>query len=69
MNSTVYDQMIRAFQIFAEYDGEQGVAFHHDEAYAGPDPEIVSDDHVIELASLGWHASDGEGCFYSFNRS
>ena len=33
---TPYQQMIRAFQIFAEYPGEQGVAFHHDEAYAGP---------------------------------
>jgi hypothetical protein len=65
---TPYQQMIRAFQIFAEYPGEQGVAFHHDEAYAGPEPEIVSDDHVIELASLGWHASQGEGAFYSFNR-
>lgn len=66
---TVYQQMIRAFQIFAEYDGEQGIAFHHDEAYAGPDPEIVSPEHLIELERLGWHASNGEGAFYSLNRS
>ncbi len=66
---TVYEQMIRAFQIFAQYEGEQGVAFHHDEAYAGPDPAIVSPEHLVELEQLGWHASDGEGAFYSFNRS
>lgn len=38
---SIYEQMARAFQIFAEYPGEQGVTYHHDEAYAGPDPEIV----------------------------
>lgn len=63
-----YEQMARAFHIFAQYPGEQGVTFHHDEAYAGPDPAVVTAEHLVELKELGWAAIDGQECFYTLNR-
>lgn len=65
---TPYQQMARAFQIFDSYDGDQGVGFYDSEVNAGPDPAVVSAEHLVELEALGWHANDGEECFYSFNR-
>jgi hypothetical protein len=64
--NSIYARMARAFQIFDSYGNpnEQDISAEHDEIYAGPDPEVVSPEHLIELEALGWHASDGEECFY-----
>lgn len=59
-------QMIRAFQIFDEYDGYQDISAEHDVIYAGPDPENVSVADKAELASLGWHPEREFGCFRRF---
>ncbi len=66
---SVYARMARAFQIFDGYNGEQGANFYYDDAYAGPDPAIVSAEHLTELEALGWHPDVSEGCLYIHNQS
>lgn len=64
--NSIYARMARAFQIFDSYGdpNEQDISAEHDEIFAGPDPEVVSAEHLIELEQLGWHADDGNGTFY-----
>jgi hypothetical protein len=53
---STYEAMARAFQIFAEYSGHgrAGISAEHDVIYAGPDPSVVSEEHLMELAELFW---------------
>ena len=59
-------QWARAFTIFALYDTDGDVSPQHDEVYAGPDPSLVSPEHLAELETLGWTANDDYDCFHKF---
>lgn len=67
MNGNSYAGYARAFTIFAEYepDALYGVHPSHDELQAGPDSDVVSEEHLAELESLGW-TPDDEGGFSKF---
>lgn len=59
----------RAFTIFALYPdgGSDEVAAEHDEVYAGPNPDVVSPEHLAELETLGWTPDSESGeCFHKF---
>jgi hypothetical protein len=69
MNGHSYAGYARAFAIFAEYapDTTYGVHPAHDEITAGPDPGIVSAEHLEELEALGWTEDSESGtCFHKF---
>jgi len=55
----------RAFEIMGRYQ-KPGKMFHvapeHDELFAGPDPEIVTEEDKKALEELGWYPND-VGCF------
>lgn len=45
-----------AFTIFAKYETRLGkVAAEHDEIYAGPQKDVVSEEDAKRLDELGWH--------------
>jgi hypothetical protein len=60
-----YEELIRALQIFKEYDSDEFMSAEHDEIHAGPNPELVSAEHIAELEELGWHPSEWNS-FYHF---
>lgn len=60
-----YQRLIRALEIFSEYEPNGHVSAEHDVIYAGPASEAVSSEHLAELESLGW-ATDEDGGFYHF---
>lgn len=60
-----YDELIRALEIFKLYHGEEYMTAEHDEIKAGPAPEIVSAEHILELEELGWHPNE-DVSFYHF---
>jgi hypothetical protein len=62
---TYYEELIRALQIFKEYDSDEFMSAEHDIVYAGPDPADVSPEHLAELEELGWHRGE-ESSFYHF---
>ena len=63
-----YKSWAEAFTIFAKYDDKPygEVAAEHDEIYAGPDPQDVSDEDLARLEVLGWHADEETQSFYHF---
>jgi hypothetical protein len=62
-----YAAWAEVFSIFAKYapDVWGDVAAHHDEIYAGPDAEEVSEEDRARLEELGWTPND-EGGFHRF---
>lgn len=44
----------KAFEIFAKYEGSKTLAGSSGEVYAGPNPNIVSEEDKKELSRLGW---------------
>ncbi len=64
----VYQEMARAMEIFASYPVNRGgnVSAAHDEIWAGPDPTVVSAEHLAELEQLGWRASESHETFHKF---
>lgn len=65
--SFTYEGWAEAFTIFAKCAPEvsHGVCAEHDEVLAGPDSEYVSNEDILRLAALGWHANT-EGGFRKF---
>lgn len=57
-----YQRMARAMEIFNKYDKE-GITIQaeHDEIYAGPHPDFVSEADKAELDTLGWHPDHNYG--------
>lgn len=64
MGST-YSEWIEALEIFSKYEHVQGFSADHDEVFAGPNPEVVSDDDSTKLIELGWYPSDYD-CFRKY---
>lgn len=61
-----YQEWSVAFAIMAKYEDKYGnISAEHDVVYAGPSPEIVTQEDIDALEELGWHISDFD-CFYSF---
>lgn len=60
-----YDGWSKAFAIFAKYhDGKHGhVSAEHDEVFAGPNPDVVSDADKAELERYGWSVDEDVECF------
>lgn len=65
---SVYQQWARAFEIFASYPHErfEGVSAQHDEVFAGPDPAVVSAEHLAELEAMNWLADQQYSTFRRF---
>lgn len=62
-----YAAWAEAFAIFHQYPEEYAhVSAEHDVIYAGPNPEIVSEEHKLRLSDLHWQADTELGCFYRF---
>lgn len=61
-----YAQWARAFTIFAGYPGDQDVSADAYQVYAGPDPSLVSAEHLAELGKLGWSPAEKYECFGKF---
>lgn len=61
---TTYQELMRAFEIFNSYEGSQFASAEHDIIYAGPSPELVSDEHKAELKELGWNPSEYDSFYY-----
>lgn len=62
-----YQHMARAMEIFASYDDDSAsVSAEHDEIYAGPDPTVVSAEHIAELGQLDWHPVPDSNTFRMF---
>lgn len=64
-----HKEWIESINIFASYadggtDSSFEISAEHDELYAGPDPETVSEEDKKRLDELGWFESDG--CFQRF---
>ncbi len=59
---SVYENFRAGLAIFERYEHYPRMTARHDEIYAGPDPESVSDEDRATLESLGWFESD-EDCF------
>lgn len=57
---------LQIFDRIMPYDEYAGFAAEHDVVYAGPHPEIVSDEDKAKLEELGWHPSEEFDCFYHF---
>jgi hypothetical protein len=64
---STYDQIIEGLTIFKKYKDNNAGSFaaEHDEIFAGPSPEDVSEADKKKLEELGWHESDYE-CFSKF---
>lgn len=60
-----YQRLIRALEIFSEYEPNGRVSADHDVIYAGPDVDAVTPEHLTELESLGWTVNE-DGGFYHF---
>lgn len=63
---TIYQELIRALEIFGNYPDTQDLSTTHDEIWAGPSPQQVTPEHLAELDKLGWRPSDAQACFYHF---
>lgn len=62
-----YTDMARAMEIFASYDGQrEGISAEHDEIFAGPNPLVVSAEHLAELEELLWFPVPDSGTFRYF---
>lgn len=62
-----YKDMAEAFTIFAKYDEGVGeTAAEHDEIYAGPSPEKVSEGDRKRLEELGWWSDESYDCWRRF---
>ena len=44
----------------------KGVHGEHDVLYAGPSPEVLSDEDLSKVIELGWLPDSENGCFYIF---
>lgn len=62
----LYDQIIEALTIFKNYPHYGDFSAGHDRVFAGPDPELVSDEDIKRLDELGWQANYDDGYFRSF---
>jgi hypothetical protein len=60
-----YEGWAEAFTIFAKYLANAQVACEHDQIWAGPDADIVSEEDQKRLEDLLWYPSD-EGGFTRF---
>lgn len=58
--AATYKDLIEAFTIFAKYEGENQYlpGVEHDEMWAGPNPEDVSEEDKKRLEELGWNEWD-----------
>ena len=54
----IYEEFSEAFTIFAKYDTDGYICAEHDEIFAGPNPEIVSEEDKKKLEELGWRPND-----------
>ena len=61
-----YKAWAEAFSIFAKYDERGDVAAEHDEVFAGPDCNVMSDEDLVRLAALGWTPNTDVGGFSKF---
>lgn len=61
-----YMDWVAAFTIFAKYAPIDEFGVEHDVIYAGPDPELVSDEDKATLEILGWSVEEQYDCFYHF---
>lgn len=61
-----YRPYIEAFEVFEKYDHYKGVHGEHDVLYAGPSPEVLSDEDLSKVIELGWLPDNENGCFYIF---
>lgn len=61
-----YQPYIEAFEIFDKYDHFKEIHAEHDEIYAGPDPEALSNEDMNKIIELGWLPDNENGCFYKF---
>jgi hypothetical protein len=63
-NSSEYAE---AFSIFSQYDNKPfSVHAEHDEIFAGPNPSVVSAEHLKRLNELGWRKHEEFECFCIF---
>ena len=49
-----YKEIIKALEIFSKYEHDHTFAADHDEIYAGPSPDDVSEEDKIALDKLCW---------------
>jgi hypothetical protein len=61
-----YAAWSEAFTIFEKYAGEFNVNAEHDVVYAGPNPDLVSEDDTQRLIALGWHIDSDLNSFYHY---
>jgi len=68
MNESNWSRWAKAFTIFAKYAGKEyaHTAAEHDEVYAGPEPEKVSEEDKKLLNELGWTECSEFNCFHKF---
>lgn len=66
MNTVPYGRWIEGFQIFAKYDHIDDTSAEHEIFYAGPDPEVVSEEDLKRLDELGWFPQEKYNCFAHF---
>jgi hypothetical protein len=65
--SSVYDEMARAFTIFASYPDERpGISAEHDEIWAGPNPAVMTAEDLAELEQLRWMPDHAHETFHRF---
>lgn len=64
-----YDGMIESIQIFRKYATSGAEEFPmgpmHDQLYAGPSPEIVSEEDKKRLSELGWFEEYDSFCIFT----
>lgn len=64
-----YDAMLESIQIFRKYAsaGTDEFPMHpaHDQFYAGPSPDVVSDEDIARLESLGWFVEEDSFCIFT----
>lgn len=52
-------EWIESYQIFDKYEGYQYTAAEHDEMWAGPQVDVVSEEDKKRLKALGWGTAEG----------
>lgn len=64
-----YENMIESILIFQKYatpdDDCLPLSPMHDQLYAGPDPEIVSEEDKERLKSFGWFEDSDSFCIFT----
>lgn len=64
-----YDSILESIQIFRKYASSGTDTFPmypaHDQFYAGPNPEIVSDEDKARLEALGWFVEEDSFCIFT----